>query len=111
MRKGVATLYGRPISDKWRVCFTPTIYAASLPRKTDRLTEFLDRREGIPLTRLMQRYIRAASYAGTRKTTGIAVDSPSHLFLAGREYDTGLVNWTAVHLRAGFGTLLRDDRP
>ena len=83
LRKGVATLYGRPISDKWRVFFTPTIYAASLPRKTDRLTEFLDRREGIPLTRLMQRYIRAASYAGTRKTTGIAVDSPSHLFLAG----------------------------
>ena len=82
--RGVATLYGRPISDKWRVLFTPTIYAASLPRKADRLTEFLERREGIPLTRLMQRYIRAACYTGTRKTTEIAVDSPSRLFLAGR---------------------------
>ena len=82
--KGVATLYGRVISDKWRVLFTPTIYPASLPRKTDRLTGFLERREGIPLTRLMQRYIRAASYAGTRRTTEIAVDSPSHLFLASR---------------------------
>ena len=81
---GMATLYGRPISDKWRVLFTPTIYAASLPRKADRLTGFLERREGIPLTRLMQRYIRAAYYAGTRRTTGIAVDSPSRLFLAGR---------------------------
>ena len=82
--RGVATLYGRPISDKWRVFFTPTIYAASLPRKADRLTEFLERREGIPLTRLMQRYIRAACYTGTWKTTEIAVDSPSRLFLAGR---------------------------
>ena len=81
---GVATLYGRPISDKWRVFFTPTIYAASLPRKADRLTEFLERREGIPLTRLMQRYIRAVYYTGTQKTTAIAVDSPSRLFLAGR---------------------------
>ena len=82
--KGVATLYGRPISNKWRVLFTPTIYAASLPRKADRLTGFLERREGIPLTRVMQRYIRAAYYAGTRRTTEIAVDSPSKLFLAGR---------------------------
>ena len=82
--QGVATLDGRVISDKWRVLFTPTIYAASLPRKMDRLTGFLERRDGIPLTRLMQRYIRAASYVGTRRTTGIAVDSPSRLFLAGR---------------------------
>ena len=82
--RGVATLYGRPISDKWRVLFTPTIYAASLPRKADRLTGFLGRREGIPLTRLMQRYIRAASYDGTLKTTEIAVDSPSRLFLTGQ---------------------------
>ena len=84
LRMGVATLDGRVISDKWRVWFTPTIYAASLPRKADRLTGFLERREGIPLTRLMQRYIRAAYYAGTRKTTEIAVDSPSRLFLVGR---------------------------
>ena len=82
--RGQATLYGRVISDKWRVCFTPTIYAASLPRKAGRLTGFLERREGIPLTRVMQRYIRAAYYAGTRRTTEIAVDSPSRLFLAGR---------------------------
>ena len=82
--RGQATLNGRVISDKWRVLFTPTIYAASLPRKADRLTGFLERREGIPLTRVMQRYIRAAYYAGTRRTTGIAVDSPSRLFLAGR---------------------------
>ena len=82
--RGEATLYRRVISDKWRVLFTPTICAASLPRKTDRLSGFLERREGIPLTRLMQRYIRATYYAGTRKTTGIAVDSPSRLFLAGR---------------------------
>ena len=58
--KGVATLYGRVISDKWRVLFTPTIYVASLPRKSNRLTGFLERREGIALTRLMQWYVRAA---------------------------------------------------
>ena len=82
--KGVATLGRRVVSDKWRVLFTPTINVASLPRKTDRLTEFLERREGIPLTRLSQRYVRAANYAGTRRTTEIAVDSPSRMFLAGR---------------------------
>ena len=54
--KGVATLNGRVISDKWRVLFTPTIYAASLPRKADRLTGFLERREGIPLTRVTTVY-------------------------------------------------------
>ena len=43
--QGVATLDGRVISDKWRVCFTPTVCAASLPRKTDRLTGFLARRD------------------------------------------------------------------
>ena len=82
--KGVATLYGRVISDKWRVLFTPTIYVASLPRKADRLTRFLERRKGIPLTRLMQWYVRAAPYDGIRRTTEIAVDSSSRLFLAGR---------------------------
>ena len=82
--QGVATLNGRVISDKWRVWFTPTICAASLPRKIERLAGFLERREGIPLTRVMQRYIRAASYDGTLRTTEIAVDSPSRLFLAGR---------------------------
>ena len=83
--KGVATLYGRVISDKWRILFTPTIYVASLPRKAARLTRFLERREGIPLTRLMQRYVRAAHYTRPLiRTTEIAVDSPSKLFLAGR---------------------------
>ena len=82
--KGVATLYGRVISDKWRVLFTPTIYVASLPRKADRLTRFLGRRQRRPLTRLMQWYVRAAPYDGIRRTTEIAVDSPSRLFLAGQ---------------------------
>ena len=84
LKKGLATLYGRVISDKWRVLFTPTIYVASLPRKADRLTGFLERREGIPLTRLVQRYVRAAHYTRPLRTTEIAVDSPSRLFLAGR---------------------------
>ena len=85
LRKGEATLNGRVISDKWRILFTPTICVASLPRKADRLTRFLERREGIPLTRLMQRYVRTVHYARPLMgTTEIAVDSPSNLFLAGR---------------------------
>ena len=83
LRKGLAKLYGRVVSDKWRVHFNPTCQVARLPRKADRLTGYLEWRKHIPLTRLQQRYIRSVAPAGNRETTAISVNSPSGLFLAG----------------------------
>ena len=57
--KGDAMLRGERISDRWRICFTPTIDAPSLSRKADRLAEFLKVRETITLPRMSQRYIRS----------------------------------------------------
>ena len=83
--KGDATLYGRRVSDRWRVCFSPTVKAVSLPRKADRLKEYLERCGESALSRLAQRYIRNVVPDETAATTGIAVDSPSRLVLAGRQ--------------------------
>ena len=82
--KGDAVLRRRRISDKWRICFTPTICAPSLSRKADRLAEFLKVRETITLPRMSQRYIRSVEAGGAWAATCIEVDSPSRLFLAGR---------------------------
>ena len=83
-REGRATLYGKDISAKWRICFTPTTKVVSLPRKMNWLSGFLRRRRKIALPRPKQRYIRTISSAKTRPSTSIAVDSPSGMFLAGR---------------------------
>ena len=83
--QGEAKLEGRAISPKWDVYFTPSIRAASLPRKAGTLEPFLETREEQTLGRTNQRYIRGVEPAGVRRTTCITVDSPSGLFLAGRE--------------------------
>ena len=74
---------GAFISDKWRVCFTPTIMVVSLPRKAQGLTMHLEARSARTLTRLNQRYIRDVKPMGVRPTICLAVDSHSGMFLAG----------------------------
>ena len=83
LSKEKATLYGVFISYKWRVHFTPTIMAVSLPRKAQGLTKFLEARSARRLTRLNQRYIRDVKPMGVRPTICLAVDSHSGMFLAG----------------------------
>ena len=83
LSKEKATLYGVFISYKWRVHFTPTIMAVSLPRKAQGLTELLEARSARRLTRLNQRYIRDVKPMGVRPTICLAVDSHSGMFLAG----------------------------
>ena len=83
LSKGKATLNGAFISDKWRVCFTPTIMVVSLPRKAQGLTMHLEARSARTLTRLNQRYIRDVKPMGVRPTICLAVDSHSGMFLAG----------------------------
>ena len=84
MHQGSATLYGKFVSDKWRIHFAPTINVAGLPRKSDRLTEALQQRQQASLPRPAQRYIRLVEFVGQCATTCVAVDSPSHMVLAGR---------------------------
>ena len=50
-KKGDAMLYGRRISDKYRVFFTPTIGIFSLPRKVAVLKDRLERRGNVTLPR------------------------------------------------------------
>ena len=82
-RKGDAMLYGRWISDKWRISFTPTEVVFSLPRKADRLRACLERRGDVSLARVDQRYVRTVDPAGVAPTVCIVVDSPRKLVLAG----------------------------
>lgn len=82
--EGKATLNGLDVSTKYRVRFTPTLNVFRLPRKAQHLQKQLERRKSA-LTRQEQRYIRRVTPAGHRQTTCIAVDSPSSLFLAGRQ--------------------------
>ena len=75
--QGEPALNGRRIPSKWTVIFYPTAQVASLPRKMERMET--------ALAQTGQRYIQDVRPAGTRKTTCITVNSPSGLFLAGRE--------------------------
>ena len=76
-------LNGRRIGDKWRVRFSPTVMAVSLPRKVERLAPFLEARKDAALSRLAQRYIRSVEPAGTAETSCLEVDSVSGLLLCG----------------------------
>ena len=83
--RGDARLHGRWVSDKWRVTFSPSIMAVSLPRKVEMLERFLEQRTAPALSSLDQRYIRSVEPLGGVSTTScVEVDSESGLFLAGR---------------------------
>ena len=84
LHRGLATLYGRFISDKFRVFFAPTQMVVGLPRKVLKLGPALRYRSQVPLPRAAQRYIYSVTPVGHMKTTCIVVDSPSRLVLAGR---------------------------
>ena len=78
-----AKLNGRIIGDKWRIHFSPTVMAVSLPRKAERLAPFLAARKRTALSRLAQRYICSVEPGGTAETSCLEVDSVSGLFLSG----------------------------
>ena len=84
-KKGDAMLYGRRISDKYRVTFAPTICVFSLPRKEADLKDHLERRGHIKLPRVAQRYIRSVEPEGAVSTVCIVVDSPTRMFVAGEQ--------------------------
>ena len=85
MQEGTSALNGTPISAKYYVPFTPTLNVFTIPRKADPLDVFLSKRDDTPLPTIHQRYITDVKNAGTRATTCITVNSPSSMFLAGRQ--------------------------
>ena len=101
--KGDAKLYGRRISDKYRVTFAPTMDVFSLPRKAEVLKEHLELRAHVILPRVAQRYLRAVEPASVASTVCIIVDSPARMFLAGAQMipvrSAGLVGIAVVHLQ------------
>lgn len=74
--KGVATIKGRVISDKWRICFSP------LGRKIARL-ERKQSRVGNGSRTQKWRYITSVEPVESVPMKCIQVDSPSRLYLAG----------------------------
>ena len=83
MREGDAVLDRRWISEKWRVCFTPSRVLASLPRKAARAARLLERRQHVILPRTVQRYIRSVVPVTEHPTTCLLVDSPCRMLLVG----------------------------
>jgi hypothetical protein len=77
MAEGRATLNGRDCGPKWRIKWTPSDYVFRLPRKRDK-QQLAKRRT----TRF--RYIVSCERTEPKMMRCIAVDSPAHLFLAGR---------------------------
>ena len=76
---GVATLYGREISKKYRILWTPTIPVFRLSRKLE-----LTRKSGVAQQiRHRARYIVGAEEIGPGPMRCISVDSPNSLYLAG----------------------------
>ena len=83
LREGDAMLYGRRISEKWRVCFAPSMIVASLPRKVASTAKLLDGRQHVVLPRTSQRYIRSVVPVTEHRTTSLFVDSPCRMMLVG----------------------------
>lgn len=76
---GRATLYGREISEKYRIKFQTEMPAFRLPRKLER-----QKRDGFRGTH-DRRYVVAVEPVQTRPVRCIAVSSPSHCYLAGKD--------------------------
>ncbi len=75
--KAKATLNGRIVGDKWRVIWTGTLQVFSIPRKEKRIPRH-------PNKRTEWRYIKSVEPIPSIPMRCISVDSPSHLYLAGR---------------------------
>ena len=84
LRKGDAVLNGIRISDKWRVCYSPSIVAVSLPRKVAELHPHMERRRRAGVARTGQRYIRSIEHVGEELTVCVAADSFNRMMLAGQ---------------------------
>lgn len=79
IKKGKATLDGRIISDKWRIRYRATFPAFRLKRK-------LENQKMDSSSYLRYRYIIDVKERDSVPVKCITVDSPSHLYLAGKSF-------------------------
>jgi hypothetical protein len=86
---GRATLNGRDIGPCWRVCWSPRVPVFRLTRKNARLAEYPERG-----WRTRHRFIVAVDPVASVPVRCITVDSPSHLYLAGRQMVPTHNTWT-----------------
>ena len=75
----------RRVSRHYRVRFTPTLPVATLPRKVNVATAFIERRPKEVSLRIARRRIDAVRDAGMRVTRCISVDSAWGMMLVGRQ--------------------------
>ena len=104
---GRARIDGRDLGARYRITFTPTFAVFSLPRKVNK--QRLDRQH--PSRR--RRYIVDVKPIASVPVRCISVDSPSHLYLAGRgcipTHNTELGLNQFLHLvRSGHGAMFVD---
>ena len=91
VREAMASLGGRKNFDYYRVRFTPTMPVATLPRKVDIATAFIERRPREAALRIARRRIDEVQDAGMHTTRCISVDSQWGMMLVGRQMLPALV--------------------
>ena len=90
----------RNVAEHFRVTFTPSMPVATLPRKVDIVTKFIEKREQEGMYRTNRRSIRAVILDGMRITRGISVDSPWGMMLGGRQMVPILTRTAATRVDA-----------
>lgn len=107
MSEGRAVLEGRDCGPRYRICFTPAIPVFRLARK--RAQQRLER----PWPNRRRRYVVDVRPVPSVPVRCIAVDSPSHLYLAGRSFipthntEEAVVQFVAL-VRSGRGGMYLD---
>ena len=81
----------RRVSRHYRVRFTPALPVATLPRKVDIATAFIERRPNSATRRIARRRIYEVQDAGMHTTRCISVDSRWGIVLVGRQMLPALV--------------------
>ena len=85
VRKSPARQGMRNVAEHFRVRFTPSMTVATLPRKADILTHFIQRRGQESISQTARRSIRAVKLIGVGTTRCISVDSTWGMLLAGQQ--------------------------
>ena len=85
VRKSPARQGMRNVAEHFRVRFTPSMIVATLPRKADILTHFIERKGQEAISQTARRSIRAVKLIGVGTTRSISVDSTWGMLLAGQQ--------------------------
>ena len=91
----VGKIYGKEYSMSYRVCFSPSgLKVVSLPRKQKRISTKSNQKNRTP-QRMVKDVVDTNEYA---EAICISVDSPTHMFLAGKSFIPTHNTWTVAML-------------